>query len=49
MMREVLEDQFGPLDPALKKRIEEMSLSDLARLRKNIFSVQSLADLGLGH
>jgi hypothetical protein len=47
LMREMIEDQFGPLPPSAAERLERLPLADLVPLRKAIRTARSLRDLGL--
>jgi hypothetical protein len=44
---ELLDDRFGPLPPSTTERLQQMSLTELASLRKAILRAESLSDLGL--
>jgi predicted transposase YdaD len=46
-IREILEDQFGPLSPQTEARLQALPVEDLASLRKAIPRAASLKDLGL--
>jgi hypothetical protein len=46
-VKELVEDRFGPLPPSVAERLQQLSLSELALLRKSVLRAQSLSDLGL--
>jgi hypothetical protein len=45
--QELLEEQFGPLPPAVLARVEQLPLDRVGTLRKAVVKAKSLADLGL--
>src|SRR5438876_120949 len=45
--QELLEEQFGPLSPAVLARVEQLPLDRIRTLRKAMLKAKSLADLGL--
>ena len=47
VVREALEDRFGPLAPEVLHRLEELRLEQLRPLSKAVWKAQSLAELGL--
>src|SRR5437588_5478212 len=47
MLRELLEDCFGPLPAPALERLQQASPERLAELRKKLRQAQSLRDLGL--
>jgi hypothetical protein len=47
MLREQIEDRFGPLSAAALKRLEHLSVTELSQLGKALLRVKTLAELGL--
>ena len=47
MLREILEDRFGPLSPEVLRRVDELPAEQLQPMRKAAWRVASLAELGL--
>jgi hypothetical protein len=47
MLREQIEDRFGPLPARVAERLQQIPLADLIPLGKSILRAQSLSDLGL--
>ena len=46
-IRELLEDQFGPLSPRVLERLQQLPAEQLAPLGKAVLRAQSLRELGL--
>jgi len=46
-LREVLEDRFGPLSPAVLARLDQVAAERLLPLRQAARQARSLAELGL--
>ncbi len=47
ILRELVEERFGPLSAAVQQRLEQSPVEDLARLTKAVLRAQSLRELGL--
>ncbi len=47
MLRELLEERFGPLSPEVLRRVDELPAERLQPLRKAAWKAASLAELGL--
>jgi hypothetical protein len=46
-LRELLEERFGPLSPAVLARVEQLAVERLQPLRRAVVKANSLAELGL--
>ncbi len=47
VLRELLEDRFGPLSPSVRERLQQWPADRLPELRRAVVTAQSLRDLGL--
>ena len=47
MLRELLEERFGPLPPAVLERLQQLPAEQLTPLGKAVLHAQSLRELGL--
>jgi hypothetical protein len=47
LLRELIDHYFGPLSPAVLKRLQQLSSDQIVSLGKKVRQAQSLKDLGL--
>jgi len=48
ILQELLEERFGPLDPAVRERLQSLPSERLTQLLRAVVKAKSLEDLGLG-